>query len=128
MELVRVALVMSTLEADLIAARLRSEGIDAVVLADTAGGAEPQLAAVRGVRVMVRPEDEVTAAMILEDVVPADDGDPDEPDWSTTEEHDGPPPRSPLVSGFGQLLALALAGVLVVGAVRLVLIAFGLWP
>ncbi len=128
MELVRVALVMSTLEADLIAARLRSEGIDAVVLADTAGGAEPQLAAVRGVRVMVRPEDEVTAAMILEGVVPADDTDPDVADWSGAEELDEPPPRSPLVSGFGQLLALALAGVLVVGAVRLVLVAFGLWP
>ncbi len=126
MELVRVALVMSTFEADLIAARLRSEGIDAVVLADTAGGAEPQFAAVRGVRVMVRSEDEVNAAFILEDVVTseADHVDADD-DWGSEEEAAVAPP---FMSGFGRALALMLTGVLVVGAVRLVLIAFGLWP
>ena len=121
MELVRVALVMSTLEADLIAARLRSEGIDAVVLADTAGGAEPQLAAVRGVRVMVRPEDEVAAALVLEDVTPV--GDDELPDGGTWAE----PPPAATSSDLLRVLAVVVIGLIVVGAARLLLIALGVW-
>ncbi len=122
MELVRVALVMSTLEADLIAARLRSEGIDAVVLADTAGGAEPQFAAVRGVRVMVRPEDEVAAALILEEVTPLGDDEEPSPDgpWSG-------PPTATTSSDLLRVLAVVVVGLIVVGAARLLLIALGVW-
>lgn len=121
MELVRVALVMSTLEAELIAARLRSEGIDAVVLADTAGGAEPQLAAVRGVRVMVRPEDEVAAALILDEVTPLAEGDGRE----QGDDRPDPSPSGGVSSELLRALAIVVIGLIVVGAARLLLVALG---
>jgi hypothetical protein len=52
------------LEADVIAARLRSEGIPAVVFDNTAYGSGPLLANASGVRVMVRRSDlEVASAL-----------------------------------------------------------------
>lgn len=43
----------SRTEADVAVARLRSEGIEAVAVTDSAGGFEPQLDMIRGVRVLV---------------------------------------------------------------------------
>jgi Putative prokaryotic signal transducing protein len=63
---VAVAVVTSQFEAELIAGLLQSNGLDAAVSADDAGGQEPQLQ-LQGVRVLVRPADEATARQILAD-------------------------------------------------------------
>jgi hypothetical protein len=44
---------------------LEAEGIDAVVMADDAGGAYPMLQFIRGVKLMVAPEDEARSREIL---------------------------------------------------------------
>lgn len=51
--------------ADLAAGLLEAEGIEALVLADDAGGLYPMLQFVRGVRVLVAAEDEARAREIL---------------------------------------------------------------
>ena len=61
---VPVAVVPSRAEAELIAGLLRSNGLRAAVLADDAGGQDPQLQ-LEGVRVLVAPEDESTARRLL---------------------------------------------------------------
>jgi hypothetical protein len=53
------------LEAEMAAGLLDSEGIEAMVLADDAGGAYPMLQFVRGVRLLVFKEDEARAKEIL---------------------------------------------------------------
>ena len=63
---VAVAVVTSQFEAELIAGLLQSNGLDAVVSADDAGGQEPQLQ-LQGVRVLVSPADAVAARQILAD-------------------------------------------------------------
>jgi len=55
------------LEAEMAAGLLESEGINARVLADDAGGTYPPLQMVRGVRLVVASEDEARAREILED-------------------------------------------------------------
>jgi Putative prokaryotic signal transducing protein len=70
---VPVAVVTSRPEAELIAGLLRSNGLRAAVLADDAGGADPQLQ-LQGVRVLVAPEDEAAARQLLAD---ADGGSPE---------------------------------------------------
>lgn len=55
----------SKTEADVAVAHLRSEGIDAVAVTDSAGGFEPQLDLIRGVRVLVRNEDAGDAREVL---------------------------------------------------------------
>jgi len=62
--LVPVAVVASRTEADLIVGLLRNNGLRAVVLADDAGGLEPQLQ-VYGVRVLVPAGQEATARQLL---------------------------------------------------------------
>jgi len=62
---VAVAVVTSQFEAELIAGLLQSNGLDAAVSADDAGGQEPQLQ-LQGVRVLVSP-DAVAARQILID-------------------------------------------------------------
>lgn len=52
-------------EADIAVARLLSEGIDAVLVTDSAGGFEPQLDLIRGVRVLVPEADLEDAREIL---------------------------------------------------------------
>ena len=47
-------------------ARLASEGIDAAVVTDSAGGWEPQLEAIRGVRIVVDEADADEAIEILD--------------------------------------------------------------
>ncbi|HEY2552520.1 MAG TPA: DUF2007 domain-containing protein [Streptosporangiaceae bacterium] len=62
---VAVAVAGSRLEADLIVGMLRSNGIGATVSADDAGGQEPQLQTIQGVRVLVPPADEAAARQLL---------------------------------------------------------------
>lgn len=60
-----VAVFSSRTEADIARARLASEGIEAMVVTDSAGGWEPQLDAIRGVRVVVDETDAEEAIEIL---------------------------------------------------------------
>lgn len=70
---VTVAVVTSRIEADLIVGLLQSNGLDAAVSADDAGGQEPQLQ-LQGVRVLVAPSNEAEARRILADTEnPAED-------------------------------------------------------
>lgn len=55
------------MEAELAAGLLEAEGIYAYVSADDAGGAYPQLQYLRGVRLIIFPEDERRAREILAD-------------------------------------------------------------
>lgn len=59
-----VAVVPSRTEAELVAGLLRSNGLRAAVLADDAGGQDPQLQ-LTGVRVLVDADDEAAARHIL---------------------------------------------------------------
>ena len=61
---VTVAVVTSQFEAELIVGLLQSNGLDASVSADDAGGQEPQLQ-LQGVRVLVARSDEAAARQIL---------------------------------------------------------------
>jgi len=63
---VAVAVVSSQFEAELIVGLLQSNGVDAAVSADDAGGQEPQLQ-LQGVRVLVDRDDAVAARRILAD-------------------------------------------------------------
>lgn len=51
--------------AEMAAGLLESEGVEAMVMADDAGGAYPALQFVRGVRLLVASEDEARAREIL---------------------------------------------------------------
>ncbi len=51
--------------AELAAGLLESEGIEALVVADDAGGAYPMLQFIRGVRLLVAQEDEAQAREVL---------------------------------------------------------------
>jgi hypothetical protein len=55
------------LEAELAAGLLEAEGIQTFISADDAGGTYPPLQYLRGVRLIVFPEDEVRAREILAD-------------------------------------------------------------
>jgi Putative prokaryotic signal transducing protein len=61
---VTVAVVSSRTEAELIAGLLRSNGLKAAILADDAGGQDPQLQ-ISGVRVLVDADDEAAARQVL---------------------------------------------------------------
>jgi putative signal transducing protein len=63
---VTVAVVTSRIEAELIVGLLQSNGLDAALSADDAGGQEPQLQ-LQGVRVLVARSDEAAARQILAD-------------------------------------------------------------
>jgi hypothetical protein len=64
---VTVAVVSSRTEAELVAGLLRSNGLRAAILADDAGGQDPQLQ-ISGVRVLVDADDEAAARQVLADV------------------------------------------------------------
>ena len=51
--------------AEMAAGLLESEGVEAMVMADDAGGAYPSLQFIRGVRLLVAKEDEAQAREIL---------------------------------------------------------------
>jgi len=69
----------SRMEADIAAGLLGSEGIETMVLADDAGGTYPMLQFVRGVRLLVAPEDEDQARRILQDM---ETGEAAESEWN----------------------------------------------
>jgi len=64
---VTVAVVSSRTEAELVSGLLRSNGLRAAILADDAGGQDPQLQ-ISGVRVLVDADDEAAARQVLADV------------------------------------------------------------
>lgn len=66
MDLVRLGTYNSLTEANLVKARLESEGIEALVQSDDVGSTTPTLGAVRGVIVLVRDEDRAQAMEVLE--------------------------------------------------------------
>jgi RND superfamily putative drug exporter len=70
---VPVAVVPTRVEADLIAGLLGSNGVRAIVSADDAGGQDPQLQQVQGVRVLVAHSDEALARQVLAETGPADE-------------------------------------------------------
>jgi hypothetical protein len=61
------------IEAEMAAGLLESEGIEAMVMADDAGGTYPMLQFVRGVRLLVFKEDEARARQILVDMAAGGD-------------------------------------------------------
>jgi len=63
---VPVALASSRIEAELIVGMLRSNGVEAILSADDAGGQQPPLQ-IAGVRVLVTPSDEALARQLLAD-------------------------------------------------------------
>jgi hypothetical protein len=65
---VEIALVPSTLEAQLIVGLLESNDIAAVSSADDAGGLEPQWQLTQGVRVLVAAADESRARELISEV------------------------------------------------------------
>jgi hypothetical protein len=64
-DLVEVARYPSRTEAEIALARLESDGIPAIASVDDGGGAIPALDLVRGVRILVTPEDEERARASL---------------------------------------------------------------
>ena len=54
--------------AEIAAGLLESEGVEAMVVADDAGGTYPMLQFIRGVRLLVYREDEARAREILRDM------------------------------------------------------------
>lgn len=73
MDLVRLGTYNSTTEANLVKAKLESEGIEALVQADDLGSTTPTLSVVRGVRVLVRESDRARAMEVLERMLPSGD-------------------------------------------------------
>jgi hypothetical protein len=55
----------SRIEAEMAQGILEGEGIEAIIMADDAGGAYPMLQFVRGVKLMVAAQDEARAQEIL---------------------------------------------------------------
>lgn len=73
MDLVRLGSYNSKTEANLVKARLASEGIDAVVQSDDLGSTTPMLGGFRGVLVLVREDERIAALEVLEGMLPAGD-------------------------------------------------------
>jgi predicted Fe-Mo cluster-binding NifX family protein len=63
--------------AEMAAGLLESEGVQALVVADDAGGAYPSLQFIRGVRLMVAAEDAYRAREILKAMEEAADPEPE---------------------------------------------------
>ncbi len=66
-DIVEVENFSTRMEAEMAAGVLEAEGIYTLVSADDAGGTYPPLQYLRGVRLMVLPEDEKRARQILAD-------------------------------------------------------------
>jgi hypothetical protein len=73
MELVALGTYNSLTEAQLVKARLESDGIDSLVQSDDLGATAPTLITVRGVRVLVREIDRARAMESLERMLPSGD-------------------------------------------------------
>ena len=76
MELVQLGTYSSLTEANLVKARLQSEGIEAIVQSDDLGSMTPTLITVRGVRVLVRDTDRAAAMEALERMIEPGSNDP----------------------------------------------------
>jgi Putative prokaryotic signal transducing protein len=72
-ELVELGTYNSLTEANLVKARLQSDGIEALVQSDDLGSTTPTLITVRGVRVLVREPDRARAMEALERMLPEAD-------------------------------------------------------
>lgn len=70
MALVRLGTYNSLTEANLVKARLESEGITSLVQADDIGSMTPTMNTVRGVRVLVEESDQAEAMEVLERMLP----------------------------------------------------------
>ena len=66
-DIVEVENFSTRMEAEMAAGVLEAEGVYTLVSADDAGGGYPSLQYLRGVRLMVLPEDEKRARQILAD-------------------------------------------------------------
>jgi predicted Fe-Mo cluster-binding NifX family protein len=64
---------LNRIEAEMAAGLLESEGIEVMIMADDAGGAYPMLQFIRGVKLMVAPEDKARAQEILAAMAQAGD-------------------------------------------------------
>lgn len=73
MDLVRLGTYNTITEANLVKARLESEGIEALVQSDDLGSMTPTLSVVRGVYVLVREADRAEAMELLERMLPSGD-------------------------------------------------------
>lgn len=73
MGLVRLGTYNSLTEANLVKARLESEGIASLVQADDIGSMTPTMNTVRGVRVFVEESDQAEAMEVLERMLPGAD-------------------------------------------------------
>jgi hypothetical protein len=69
-DLVRLGTYSTLTEANLVKARLESEGIEALVQSDDLGSMMESMITVRGVRVLVREEDRAAAMECLERMLP----------------------------------------------------------
>ena len=76
-DVVAVRTYASEVEADLAASWLAAEGVESMVLMDDVGGTLPSFRVVRGVRLVVRAEDEDRAREILETAEREADVDPE---------------------------------------------------
>jgi type III secretory pathway lipoprotein EscJ len=72
-DLVRLGTYNSITEANLVKAKLESEGIEALVQSDDIGSMTPTLVVVRGVHVLVRESDRADAMELLERMLPSGD-------------------------------------------------------
>jgi type III secretory pathway lipoprotein EscJ len=79
MELARLGTYNSITEANLVKARLESEGIEAIVQSDDLGAMTPMMGDLRGVRVLVREADRANAMEVLERMLPDGDQRPTNP-------------------------------------------------
>ncbi|MGD2101487.1 MAG: DUF2007 domain-containing protein [Acidimicrobiia bacterium] len=70
MDLVRLGTFSTLTEANLVKARLESEGIEALVQSDDLGSMMESMITVRGVRVLVREDDRADAMDCLERMLP----------------------------------------------------------
>jgi len=71
MGLTRLGMYGSVTEAELVRARLEANGIASLVQADNASGTVPPLAAIEGIKVLVREEDLADAYEALERMLPS---------------------------------------------------------
>lgn len=69
MDLVQVGKYTSMTEANLVKARLESEGIESMVQSDDLGSTTPMLGTIRGILVLVREEDRPRAMETLERMI-----------------------------------------------------------
>ena len=71
MELVSIGTYSTLTEANLVKAKLETDGIEALVQSDDIGSMTPTMITVRGVRVLVRETDRAAALEILERMLPS---------------------------------------------------------